>query len=66
VHLDLMLRDKTRVRIHVPEGTSIDDAIDALLNRRGHYANGWVLVDEPERKYIAYGEIIQVRPVVRS
>ena len=42
MHLDLTLRDRTKARIEVPEGQSLEAALDAFLNRRGTYANGWV------------------------
>ena len=62
-----MLKDKSRYRIEVPAGRSLNDALDALLNRRGAYANGWVLCSlGGEARYVSYGEIAQVRPVERE
>jgi hypothetical protein len=62
-----MLKDKARYRIDVPEGRSLNDALDALLNRRGAYANGWVLCSlGGEARYVAYDEIAQVRAVERD
>jgi hypothetical protein len=64
MHLDLTLRDKTKARIEVPEGQSLEAALDAFLNRRGTYANGWVRAHlAGDERYIAYDEIVQVRAI---
>jgi hypothetical protein len=65
MHIELMLRDKTRVHVDVADAQALGAEVDDLLNRRGKYANGWVLVDN-ETRYVAYNEIQQIRPVVRE
>jgi len=65
MHVELMLRDKTRVNVDVADAEALQAEVDALLNRRGKYESGWVLVDNDTR-YIAYSEIQQIRPVVRE
>jgi hypothetical protein len=65
MHVELMLRDKTRVHVDVADVEALQAEVDALINRSGKYANGWVLVDNDTR-YVAYSEIQQIRPVVRE
>ena len=51
----------------MPEGATPEATLDALLNRRGDYANGWVRAHlGNEERYVAYDEIQQVRVVLRG
>ena len=45
MHIELMLRDKTRVHVDVADAQALEAEVDDLLNRRSKYASGWVLVD---------------------